>query len=1208
MTEVQRVVLFVAVLGVLFLTAGVGTVAGQSSVTEEFNETYGGPDNDTAYSVVQTDDGGFAIAGQTESFGSGGSDAWLIKTDPDGNEEFNRTYGGVDNDTAYSVVQTDDGGFAITGLTGKTGTFTGDAWLIKTDANGNVEFKETFGGSDRDSASSVVQTNDGGYALAGSTQSFVPGYEFQNGWLIKTDPNGNVETNETLGDTYRAGSILQTDDGGFAIAGQTDDSPDWPPFVGWFAKTDVNGNDEFSETFAFGGPRFATDLASSIVQTDDGGFVLSGWFNSERSAWLVKTDSSGSEQVNETFGGSDDDIDSAHSVVQTDDGGFAIAGKTESFGPRGDMWFIKTDSSGNEEFNETYGGPDNDRAFSVVQTDDGGFAIAGQTESFGSGGEDAWLVGVSEGGSSIDDSSFRIYPYPVEKGETPTVFVNVTNADNVQIKVDGEAKDMQNTSGNMWTREISSSVNDERGKRVNLEITAGSDRLSKIENAYPRTQLPRDTDTEPGTKQLHYYIFKNVQEVPVAMAKFQNQNLSRFNLDSRESVLRWERAREYDINTYMGSGRGSSGSIGFDLIYYDNNKQFYTVKEKSKYIGVIPAWGGVCKLAIEAKNEVGGFGGDRWVTTHPGPLDIGAKVSPSANQCAFSSNVARAYMNMGYVNGTDVDSNSHHYGIWLEELSHLYLGMGDLYSSSIGGNVHGGLPTEKTSSGVFPYTGLMASSSNNLKRTKTEQRRLQPILPQPYSVLSRTELNNDGKLGDTQSDPDWPWVDDNIVDISESGEPIDVLRVNEYGITNDEKVPILDTQTTGLLFDGDVKYLFEGHIEENKVRGYKITGGRHTRMDSAVLVDESMDGERSKVTGGKDIKFDVEHTGEKFNIEQSYDADEDSIIASIETSIYIRKETLSTGISRIFEEAPNVTTPDIDLRAVDSQGRVTGVTEGGEFVNQIPGANASGDTSGIEWISVPNDADVEFEVSSADVQQFINETNVSEENVTANYTTTVSTTGEDAEVVTEDGNVTVTNSTTKVVTENKSIEPGQTENAVNEKAIAGFSRSPRVASPGEEVRFNASISTNLDGTIQTYEWDLDNDGQTEATGLTANRSYSTTGNYTVSLTVTGDNGETDTETKTVTVEGAGLFTEALPGFSSPPTNTQELDDTLYEDVDGDGDGTDASGAVLLWSELVQNPQAFDDLTQEQIDALDWNGDGNLSPADAVILWSEKVQA
>jgi hypothetical protein len=158
-----------------------------------------------------------------------------------------------------------------------------------------------------------------------------------------------------------------------------------------------------------------------------------------------------------------------------------------------------------------------------------------------------------------------------------------------------------------------------------------------------------------------------------------------------------------------------------------------------------------------------------------------------------------------------------------------------------------------------------------------------------------------------------------------------------------------------------------------------------------------------------------------------------------------------------------------------------------------------------------------------------------------------------------------------------------------------------------------------DGTVTESYWDTQTTGQPTSAG---NGTGLTTSEMTGSAATNNMQGFEFTSTwETVTnpddypilafqdEDGEDdTFTDPLPGFSSPPTNTQELDDTLYEDVDGDGDGTDASGAVLLWSELVQNPQAFDDLTQEQIDALDWNGDGQLTPADAVILWSEKVQA
>jgi CubicO group peptidase (beta-lactamase class C family)/PKD repeat protein len=174
----------------------------------------------------------------------------------------------------------------------------------------------------------------------------------------------------------------------------------------------------------------------------------------------------------------------------------------------------------------------------------------------------------------------------------------------------------------------------------------------------------------------------------------------------------------------------------------------------------------------------------------------------------------------------------------------------------------------------------------------------------------------------------------------------------------------------------------------------------------------------------------------------------------------------------------------------------------------------------------------------------------------------------------------------------------------NSAPTASFTFLPSSPSTSDTVSFDGSGSSDPDGTIRTYEWDF-GDGTT-ATGEMSSHSYGSTGTFTVTLTVTDNEGATNTTTKTVDVKD--LFTNPLPGFNNPPQNTEELDPNLYEDVDGDGDGRAPSEAVLLWSQLVQNPRKFDDLTQEQIDALDWNGDGSLTLADAVILWSKKVQA
>jgi hypothetical protein len=154
----------------------------------EWNQTYRGPNSDHANSVMQTVDGGYILAGSTFSFGDEGWDIWLVKTDFRGNHVWNHTYGGADSDCGYSVVGTMDGGFAIAGLTSSFGAGSTDFWLVKTDVSGNYEWSQTYGGANTDGAWAVVQTVDGGYALAGYSESFgVGGRDFL---LVKTDQYG----------------------------------------------------------------------------------------------------------------------------------------------------------------------------------------------------------------------------------------------------------------------------------------------------------------------------------------------------------------------------------------------------------------------------------------------------------------------------------------------------------------------------------------------------------------------------------------------------------------------------------------------------------------------------------------------------------------------------------------------------------------------------------------------------------------------------------------------------------------------------------------------------------------------------------------------------------------------------------------------------------------------------------------------------------
>jgi hypothetical protein len=181
---------------VFFLLSGFfasGTIISLGVATTGWSQTYGGTKDDFASSVVQTSDGGYALAGSTLSYGMGGrnfGDFWLVKTDASGSIQWNKTYGGTKDDYASSVVQTSDGGYTLAGSAQLYGNYSEDAWLVKTDSSGSMQWNKTYGGTKYDIALSLVQTSDGGYAIIGRTQSYgVGGLDF---WLVKTDEEGFI--------------------------------------------------------------------------------------------------------------------------------------------------------------------------------------------------------------------------------------------------------------------------------------------------------------------------------------------------------------------------------------------------------------------------------------------------------------------------------------------------------------------------------------------------------------------------------------------------------------------------------------------------------------------------------------------------------------------------------------------------------------------------------------------------------------------------------------------------------------------------------------------------------------------------------------------------------------------------------------------------------------------------------------------------------
>lgn len=418
----------------------------------QWQRCFGGLSGDRAYSLCPSADGGFAVAGYTFSSDGdvtdfqGTRDVWVLKLDPLGNLEWQKCLGGTNGERAYCIQPTNDGGYVVAGQTNSNdGDVIGlheavDGWVIKLSADGDIEWQRCVGGVYQDNIQSVAQTSDGGYILAGTAgpdSGDIVGNHgggYSDAWVVKLSPGGELQWQKCLGGSYTEGfsTIAQTGDGGYLAAGHTLTNNDG----------DVSGNHggEFGDAWAVklsstgvmewqrcvGGSD--SDGFQSVQETASGDFLLVGETLSndgdvlgnhgEHDAWIVKLGSSGELLWQKCLGGSDEDR--AYSVKNTTDGGCVLSGYALSIdgdvsgihdGP--DAWVVKLNATGALEWQRCYGGSDVEAAYAIQSNSDGTYVIAGHTgsddgEVTGNHGyEDIWCVKLGPVDVGLNDREVR---------------------------------------------------------------------------------------------------------------------------------------------------------------------------------------------------------------------------------------------------------------------------------------------------------------------------------------------------------------------------------------------------------------------------------------------------------------------------------------------------------------------------------------------------------------------------------------------------------------------------------------------------------------------------------------------------------------------------------------------------------------------------------------------------------------------------------